>query len=259
MEAAKQEKYRKLVERVKASYAIYDKNQEPIKDKLYWCRECDEINFWTYWQGRGHLDAKIMLVGQDWGNPWEGSCEGFLKKVKGTTSGTITDYMKDNDSITDKNLAQLFRELKPDLDISQPCEDLFFTNFVLGYRTGNISGNFKKAWARKDSKYFRELVNIIEPKVVLCLGRSTYEAVIQVLDPQKKLRIGRYNAFIESGDNPRTVLLESGKEAAVFALAHCGAVGTMNRNRGYEHAKGLDLQKKDWERIRDYLMDHQCI
>ena len=28
-----------------------------------------EINLWTFWQGRGHKNVKIMLVGQDWGNP----------------------------------------------------------------------------------------------------------------------------------------------------------------------------------------------
>lgn len=259
MEIPKEQQYRNLVNRVKASYTVYDKNQEPIKNKLYWCRECDEINFWTYWQGRGHLNARIMLAGQDWGNPWDDSCKDFLEKVKRTTSGTISDYMKDNESITDKNLMQLFKVLKPDLDISQPCEDLFFTNFVLGYRTGKISGNFKKVWADKDSEYFRELANIIEPDVILCLGRSTYEAAIRVLDPKHKLRIRRYNAFIESEDNPRTVTLESGKKVAAFALAHCGAIGTMNRNRGYQNAKGLDLQEKDWQRIRDYIMKRQSI
>ena len=257
MEISKEERYRDLVKRARASYPIYDDDQEPSKDELYWCKECNEINLWTYWQGRGHLDARIMLVGQDWGNPWVESCKSFLGILQNPPPGPLPDYMKNNESITDKNLQKLFKVIDKDLDISQSCADLFFTNFVLGYRTGKISGNFKKAWADKDSEYFRELVKIIEPKVVLCLGRSTYEAVMQALEPDKKLRIRRYNAFIESEDNPRMVYLESGKELAVFALAHCGAIGTMNRNRGNKDAKGLDLQEKDWKRIQAYLAEQK--
>ncbi len=259
VEISKEQQYKDLVRRVRESYKIYNKCQIASKDELYWCRECEEINFWTYWQGRGHLNATIMLVGQDWGNPWDDSSINFLEKVRTASLGPILDYMKDNDSITDKNLAELFKVVSPTLDITRPCDNLFFTNFVLGYRTGNISGNFRKSWANKDSEFFRELVNIIEPKVVLCLGRSTYEAVMQAMEPQKRQRIGRYNSFIESEENPRTVCLESGEELAIFALAHCGAIGTMNRNRGYKDAKGLDLQKRDWKQIREYLVKHKYI
>ena len=257
MEISKEERYRDLVKRARASYPIYDDTQEPSKDELYWCKECNEINLWTYWQGRGHLNARLMLVGQDWGHPWDSSCEGFMKKVENTVPGPVPNYMEGNTNPTDNNLKILFSELHK--DISKPCEDLFFTNFVLGYRTGKISGNFKKAWADKDSEHFKELVNIIEPKVVLCLGRSTYEAVMQALEPDKKPLIRRYNAFIESKDNPRTVYLESGKELAVFALAHCGAIGTMNRNRGRKVGDRLELQREDWGRVGHYLTANQYI
>jgi len=48
------------------------------------------------------------------------------------------------------------------------------------------------------------------------------------------------------------------KELIVFALAHCGAIGTMNRNRGNESdekvkADRLFLQKKDWKRVEKYI------
>lgn len=36
--------------------------------KLLGCDFCEEINLWSYWEGgRDHLDAKVLLVGQDWG------------------------------------------------------------------------------------------------------------------------------------------------------------------------------------------------
>ena len=37
-------------------------------DLFEWCPDCQEINLWTYWQGKDAKDVKIMVVGQDWGN-----------------------------------------------------------------------------------------------------------------------------------------------------------------------------------------------
>ena len=57
----KEAKYTKLIEKVKNSY-------QSNPNGLTWCDDCKEINLWTYWQGRGNLNAKILLVGQDWRN-----------------------------------------------------------------------------------------------------------------------------------------------------------------------------------------------
>ena len=138
---------------------------------MYWCADCKEINLWTYWQGRGNLDAKIMLVGQD--------------------------------------------------------------------------------WADHDKGYFRELANIIEPKVILCLGRSTFEGVLSAFDIPLPTRIKNFNSFIEGTNNPVSVPLENGGTAYVFALAHCGAMGTLNRNS--KKCADLGKQLEDWRRIKPYL------
>ena len=92
---------------------------------------------------------------------------------------------------------------------------------------------------------------IIEPKVILCLGRSTFEGVLSAFDVKLSSRIKDYNTFIESANNPVTVSLESRNTAYVFALAHCGAMGTLNRNS----KKSTDLEKQlaDWRKIRAYL------
>ena len=45
----------KYVKDAKESYASKELS-------LYWHPECEEINLWTYWQGRGNLDAKIMNI-----------------------------------------------------------------------------------------------------------------------------------------------------------------------------------------------------
>ena len=248
---SKEERYASLIDKVKMSYpSIRDEDSREVK--LFWCDACREINLWTYWQGRNNLDASIMLAGQDWGSPWDDSSASTMAQIDRANRGLEYDYLHDNPSITDQRLTELFGHLG--YDIRKLCDDLFFTNYILGYRNRGLSGGFKRDWAEHDKMYFRELVNIIEPRVVLCLGKSTFEGVIRSLQPAGSVRVGRYNSFIESANNPVTVILDSGKTVCVFALAHCGALGTMNRNRGYPKTGDiLEVQKRDWQKIIPHL------
>lgn len=252
MDMTKQERYASLVAKVKASYAPYSpaNREEPLG--LYWCEECEEINLWTYWQGRGNLDAKIMLVGQDWGSPWDDSSKPTMEQVSLANRNLSYDYLHDNPSITDQRLIELFREI--DFDVRNPCDGIFFTNFILGYRNKGLSGGYQKSWAEHDEGYFRELANIVEPKVILCLARSTFEGVLSAFNVRLRPAIGNYNQFIESSRNPVRVQLDSGKDVHIFALAHCGALGTLNRNRGKDKLEDiLAVQKQDWKKILPYV------
>lgn len=253
MDETKELRYRQLVEDARSHYSVYEEFPEDVPKGLYWYKKCEEINLWTYWQGRGNLNAEMMLVGQDWGNPWSSDNENFRKKLSRVGDGPISDYMQGNQNPTDKNLVELFRELN--CDITQPCDKVFFTNFVLGYRNYGISGGYKRSWAENDKDCFRRLVEIIEPKGILCLGRSTFEAVLGAFGASVSPHMKGYNAFISSEQNPKTIQLENGKAVAVFALAHCGAIGTMNRNRGCKSIgqDKLELQKRDWEKVYTYI------
>ena len=246
MDTHRYQRYRDLIARVKKNYGPYEPGHEGLR--LSWCEDCDEINLWTYWQGRNNLDANIMLVGQDWGSPWDQGSQATMEQIRRANRHEEYDYLSNNPSVTDKNLVTLFNEI--DRDITKPCPDLFFTNFVLGYRNRGTSGGYRKAWAEQDKGYFHELVNIVAPRVILCLGRSTFEAVISALAPDADIRITDYNAFIESSRNPVPVRLEN-SVAHVFALAHCGAMGTLNRNN--KESADLTKQIDDWRRIRKYI------
>lgn len=251
MTISKEDQYRQLVTDVKASYPLYDDVCEHSEKELYWCKDCKEINLWSYWQGS--LDADILLVGQDWGNPWDTSCESLMAKIRDADHAPILDYMNGNTNPTDCNLVELFHGIG--YDITKPNDKTFFTNFALGYRTGKISGGFRKKWADHDSAFFPRLVEIIKPKVILCLGRDTYEAVIESLKIPLPTAIASYNAFMESTYNPHTYTLDNGHLSYVFALAHCGSYGTMNRNRGNALPNGdlLYLQRRDWDNVKRYL------
>ena len=96
MNSKKSADYCSLIENVKNKYRknpIYTKNLT-----LGWCdlRQgedlCQEINLWTYWQGRDYAKKtphiKYMLIGQDFGPP-----------EKEELNGTIANVRKMNDGI----------------------------------------------------------------------------------------------------------------------------------------------------------------
>lgn len=245
----KQSKYQMLVSKAKASYPAFLPSYVDEKLRLYWCDDCEEINLWTYWQGRGNLNAKIMLVGQDWGCPWDSNYQPTLAQIQKANCHKEYAYLDNNPSRTDENLVKLFDELG--YDITKPCMDLFFTNLVLGYRNKGLSGGYQKTWAKQDKCYFKELADIIAPKVILCLGRSTFEGVLSAFDITLSSRIRSYNTFIESRNNPVAISLENGNTAYIFALAHCGAMGTLNRN--CKRNTAIDKQLEDWRKIKPFL------
>lgn len=248
MGGEKEARYQALVEKTRLSYASYDGPPDGKNPRLSWCDACQEINLWTYWQGRGNLNAPILLVGQDWGCLRTKDGEACIRKIQLAPDGPIPNYMTGNDNPTDKNLVRLFQEALS-ISVETPASEVFFTNFVLGYRNEGTSGGFKPDWIRHDQAFFRELAEIIEPQVILCLGRNTFEGVLTAFSKQVQIRA--YNHFIESDQNPVPVMLNSGKTAYVFALAHCGVMGTLNRNQGKDTS--LNTQIQDWKRIRSYL------
>lgn len=236
--------YQKLIEQVREDYRT-----EP--GGLEWCEDCKEINLWTYWQGRENLDARIILVGQDWGCTRGADATAVMSNIRSMNAGKPVPYMLGNGNPTDQNLITLFREIG--YEINSPTSSnqaLFFTNFVLGYRDKGSSGKFQKSWAKHDAPYFATLATIIQPEYILCLGRDTFESVLMAFQESPSTPIRSYNRFIESDRNPVTISLLNQRPMRVFALAHCGKLGTMNRNRGQENKLSLQCQINDWHKIR---------
>ena len=249
----KEQLYRSLVEDAREDYLSRPRSSNSKGVYLTWAKDCQEINLWTYWQGIGNYNASIVLVGQDWGFP-DGTSS-VMKNIRDINCGLREDYEFDQGSPTDGNLCKLFSVLG--YDITRRCKDLFFTNFILGYRSKGCSGNLSRDWLASDAPFFARLVNIIEPRVVICLGKDTFENV-QYACTGKMKHIKNFSAFIESTQNPVTLPLLSGKTTTAFAVAHCGTIGTMNRNRSgktgnLSSSHSLDRQIEDWTRINTYL------
>lgn len=182
-----------------------------------------QINLWSYWQGYQikNIDdgVDIMLVGQDWGSPKNNP--DIIAKIERIQRGEDVLYYPENPSPTDKNLSELFKKtFNIDIKGNNPEKRVFFTNYCLGYRKGNESGGMTKTLMKKDEELFDELVMAIKPKIIICLGKMTYEMV-------SKTRVKNFVKTLNEG-NSLVAKYPLDERIKVFGVPHCGALGSQN-------------------------------
>lgn len=231
--------YTELIQEAKKDYAtrplsVHTKTgkEEPCPKWYDLGIDCEftvELNLWNYWQGVGVDHPKLMLVGQDWGHI--DTKDASFENIRAIAQDPETDtqYLSGISTFqTDEKLIEIFDEhLDRDLRIER-FSDLYFTNLCLGYRQDKSSGYWRQSWMTEDAdKYFKRLVEIKRPEVIVCLGRDTSKAAFRALTGGRlDLSNGFYN-FIESEDNGLP-LLECGG-ARFYAMAHPGGMGAANR------------------------------
>ena len=226
-----------------------------------WENDCREINLWSCWQGGNDLhQADIMLVGQDWGNPNGKGCDILRDNI--VNDKNYFENFKPTFP-TDRNLKILFAELKRggkqlyDDIIANKYSDLFFTNFCLGYRLGSETGGMTTEQMMLDSDYFRALVGIVQPKIIIALGKDTFECVVRTLKDDS-FRISS-NEFWDALNNCKSYekVTYDDKNAVVLGMAHCGAFGVnVNRKKMAKAGNtlsGLELMKNDWRGINKFV------
>ncbi|WP_414469262.1 uracil-DNA glycosylase family protein [Methanobacterium sp. ACI-7] len=218
---SKENAYKELVKKRKNyKFSKGLKNPSEIEGGVY--DKEDHIGAWSKWQG--NLNAEIMLIGQDWGDV------DFFIKCKG-------EHL--DDTPTNKNLRKLFKLIG--IDIGYPnnpnlSAPVFFTNAILGLKEGRMNTPIKYSWVKNDAEEFlKPTIDIVNPKIIMTLGGKTYNAMAHIYG----LRINNLKEIIHK--NP--IKLKDGK--LLFAMYHCGNLGTANRK--------FELQKKDWEKIKEYL------
>ena len=89
--------------------------------------------------------------------------------------------------------------------------------------------------------------------MILCLGKRTFEGVLDAFSIENPIRKSNYNDYIEKRLLTEIVITGE-KMLRVFPLAHCGVFGTMNRNACCGRSgSNIEKQKEDWEYIKNYL------
>ena len=164
------------------------------------------IGPWSQWQG--HLNAELMVVGQDWGDTNYFIKNQGLKAQRVTRRTTCSVNYSCPLALTlagpphdCRNDGQVFLRRMP-----------FFASRRL---VASLQGNVKKEWFSNCGKTFlRPLIEIVGPKVVVCLGERAWRSVTAAFDQPA----GR---FRDSVENPRGVQIMDG--AVAMAVYHCGA------------------------------------
>lgn len=248
------------------------KNGDSLFD-LIWCKGLiEEINLWTYWQGRGIDNPEVMIIGQDFGTCYDESNVDFYDRCiksrfdeKDEISGSYIKRIKTDDkNKTDNMLLRLTKEgLGKEYGADIPSNSrLFMTNACLGYRSGNkISGGDLSVYIKHDSRYIAKLIEIKKPKVVICLGTDTYFNLVGSFIQDKKVIKSLAQDFwqsLDEGSNYQDVFIGD-NPVRFFGVSHTGQNGAINRIRGKSIEKGdkintaTKLMIEDWKRIGFYL------
>jgi hypothetical protein len=164
----KQQAYRTLVQKRKAFRFAELLNPSEIEGGRY---DCDHVELWARWLG--NLNAKIMLVGKDFGG------KDFYIKFKGGC---------DPNSVTNLNLIKLFACIGINIGTpSMPDQDVpvFLTNAIIGIvDTARKGGNCISSLSKREStsEFLRPLIDIVDPRVIIAMGKEAYECVCDAFE-----------------------------------------------------------------------------
>jgi uracil-DNA glycosylase len=214
--------YKDLVEKRKNfKYPEGLMNPSEVEGGIY-DRE-DQMGPWSKWHS--NLDAKIVVIGKDWGD-----VKTYIKQ-KGNEL--------DNDR-TNQNLRELFRVIGIEIGSpNKPALDapVFFTNAVLGLRVeGGKSGPLKGSWVKQDSENFlKPTIDLVQPDILITLGKDAYDALVPIYHLKKET--------LKNLVDKNPLELKNGK--LLFAMYHCGQYAT-------SRSRNLKLQKEDWKKIENY-------
>ena len=179
-----------------------------------------QIGPWSGWLG--DLHARVMVVGQDWGD------QRAFEKQGGSDSPN---------SWTNRRLRELLAAAGIDVPEVGPSESsgVFLTNAVLCLRKElGCQGTGKLEWFQNcGPQFLRPQIELINPQAVVCLGQRAYAAVRSAyqLPPARNWRAAVAGTGVALAGGP-----------IAFAVYHCSQVVSNTHRKKPE-------QLKDWKRI----------
>lgn len=186
--------------------------------------DSSEIGPWS--RLHGDLDAKIMVVGQDWGD------------VRYFETNRGLDALNNP---TMKSLEKLLKSAGVDATLStydHGQTGLFLTNAVLCLKSGGLQASVNAAWFANCATHFlRKQVEIVQPIVVVPLGERAYRALCVAFSLLPR-------PFRDAVENPNGFELFPG--TTMVPVYHCG-------NRILNTHRKMPEQIEDWSRIRKAL------
>jgi hypothetical protein len=182
--------------------------------------ECNYVS--PYTKTAGNVNSEIMVMLQDW-----------------SSRAALTQKNVDSDSVifgystrlpTNRNLIRLLEE-----HFSKSLTDVYATNLFPFVKRGQMGASIpRRDLVRAAKEFARPQIGIVRPKLVICLGLVTFNALREACGHE---RIRRMNAAIRSPFTWHGV--------RIWCQAHTGARGQTNRGR----ARIPD----DWRRMRRHV------
>ncbi len=158
------------------------------------------IGPWSQWQG--NLDARLLIVGQDWGDT------SYFEKYKGRD----IDNNPSNKTLREL-LASIGIEIDPPSAAEHSHESVFLTNAILCLKDGGLGAPVKSSWFNNCGRHFlRPTIDIVSPKVVVSLGKHAFESIRQLYDLPKML-------FRNAVDQPAGFVYPTGYSSFLCIIA----------------------------------------
>lgn len=185
--------------------------------------DSDHIGPWTRWQG--DLNARVLVVGQDWGDV------ASFERQQGL----------DTDSATNSMLRRLLLHAGIEIDAAPATQDnagVFVTNAALCLKRGGAQAPVRTEWFDNCSRAFlRRQIELVLPRVVVSLGERAYRGVMTAFgyDPVP------FRKAVEA-ETPFPLLADT----VLVPVYHCGQ-RILNTHRR------KDAQRRDWLRVKAAL------
>ena len=189
--------------------------------------ECDFVS--PYTRTAGNVNAEIFVLLQDWS-----SDESMKLNVDeqtlclGHTPGLPTN----------RNLVRLLKE-----HFNLGLSDIYGTNLFPFIKPGGMSAPIpQKDLVLAAQAFGLPQVKIVSPKLVICLGIATFQALQIACDhcPSKNLEDAIGSTFEH-------------ESSQIWCQAHTGRLGQNNRNRG-----GEKRVTKDWRMMREAFVGRRA-
>ncbi len=189
-----------------------------------------QIGPWSGWLG--DLNARVMVVGQDWGDQ-----RAFENQRGHNWPDSTTTRM----SATNGTLLELLAEagIVPKVGPGE-SSGVFLTNAVLCLRREDgCQKQPRSRWFTNCRTHFlRPQIELINPRAVICLGARAYGAVLAAYELPSA---GNWPVAV----NGTGIALTTGGPVA-FAVYHCSQVNLNTHRKKPE-------QLKDWKRIGEAM------
>ena len=183
--------------------------------------DCEFVVPWTI--SGCNLDSDLMILAQDWAS------ESFLKKrSKPAQKELRRRHGQDADLPTNKNLKALLKK-HFDLEFS----DVYATDVFVFIKSGHMSAPIPIGDLEYSAKnYTLPQIKIVQPRMVLCLGAKTFNALRGAL--------GQREMKLSEACLPTHHTVYEGAE--IYGVPHTGNWGTKN-------AGGIDSVHRVWEKL----------